>query len=172
VSGTRRKTEKARVIRFFIHVLLVVFLDQLTKILMLRWLAEGQSIPVIQDVFHFTLVYNTGIAFGLFHEHGFFLLFLITASLVVLALVYRAMSSQGILAKLSMVLIFGGAIGNWIDRVRVHAVIDFLDFRVFPVFNLADTSITLGVVCYLWLALGFKDPFKKTSESSQPSSNP
>ncbi len=139
---------------------------------MLRWLAEGQSIPVIRDVFHFTLVYNTGIAFGLFHEHSFFLLFLITASLVVLALVYRAMASQGALAKLSMVLIFGGAIGNWIDRVRVHAVIDFLDFRVFPVFNLADTSITLGVVCYLWLALGFKDPFKKASESSQPSSNP
>ncbi len=139
---------------------------------MLRWLAEGQSIPVIQDVFHFTLVYNTGIAFGLFHEHGFFLLFVITASLVVLALVYRAMASQGALAKLSMVLIFGGAIGNWIDRVRVHAVIDFLDFRVFPVFNLADTSITIGVVCYLWLALGFKDPFNKASQSSQPLSNP
>lgn len=138
---------------------------------MLRWLAEGQSVAVIQDVFHFTLVYNTGIAFGLFHEHGILLFFLITASLVVLAMAYRFMVGQGPLARTSMALIFGGAIGNWIDRVRVHAVVDFLDFRFFPVFNLADTAITLGVVAYLWLALGFKDPFKKT-ETPKPSSNP
>lgn len=133
---------------------------------MLGWLSEGQSVPVIQDVFHFTLVFNTGIAFGLFQEHGAALLILISASLVVLFFVCRWMTRQGALAAVSMALIFGGAIGNWIDRIRVRAVIDYLDFRVFPVFNFADSAITLGVILYFWMAFGLPGSSPRISPDS------
>lgn len=110
--------------------------------------------PVIAGVFHLTLVYNTGIAFGLLQDHGALLIVFISVSLLTLLFFCRWMMSQGPWASLSMVLILGGALGNWIDRLRVKAVIDYLDFRVFPVFNLADTAITAGVFLYFWLTLG------------------
>lgn len=101
------------------------------------------------------------------------LLLLISLSLIALAVVARSMAGQGPMAQMSMALIFGGAIGNWMDRIRVHAVIDYLDFRIWPVFNLADSAITVGVVLYLWLALGFSDPFHKApAKTPPPQSNP
>lgn len=78
---------------------------------------------------------------------------LITVSLLLLgvwAVRVEARSSGG---RLAFALILGGAVGNWIDRLRFGAVIDFLDFRVWPVFNIADSAITLGVVLYLFLLL-------------------
>lgn len=63
------------------------------------------------------------------------------------------MVQESRLAKWGMALILGGAIGNWIDRVRFGAVIDFFDFRVWPVFNVADSAITVGVVLYFFLIL-------------------
>ncbi len=167
MSRNRRKEETFRVIRFYGLVLLVVLLDQLVKFSVLRTFTEGQSVPVIPEVFHLTLVFNHGIAFGLFQEHGAFLLILITVSLIFLVSAYRFLSGQGTAVRTAMALIIGGAIGNWIDRLRVHAVVDYLDFRVWPVFNLADSAITVGVVIYLWAA--FRGPQKQHSGSGAPS---
>jgi len=140
-------------------------LDQVSKYFAISELTHGSTVPVISGIFHFTFVKNTGIAFGFFREHENVLLILITLSIgVLIFLGYRlcqhhvTITSNGeriespaasSLARAGLALILGGAIGNWIDRIRFGAVIDFLDFRVWPVFNIADSAITVGVFLYL-----------------------
>lgn len=130
---------------------------------------EGESIPVLPDIFHFTLVYNTGIAFGLFSAHRNLLILLISLSIIVLMVLSSAMAGARLLPRLGFALILGGAIGNWIDRIRFQAVIDFLDFRIWPVFNLADSAITVGVVFYLWFVITDSRPEKKHHSDQVPS---
>ncbi len=149
----------------FSRVLLIVLLDQLSKWAVLTQLSPGESLPVLPPFFYFTLIHNTGIAFGLFQGRETILFILITLSLVVLSwIAYRVHTADGQtktnpsvrpsrLAVWGITLILAGAIGNWLDRIRFHAVIDFLDFRIWPVFNLADSAITIGVGLYLILLL-------------------
>lgn len=147
-------------------VFLVLLLDQITKLLAVHFLSGVDTVPVLQNVFHLTLVYNTGIAFGFFRNSQGLLLGAISLCLVFI-LIWGAKSFKNSskdpaqkLQSFALALILGGAIGNWIDRVRVGSVIDFLDFRIWPVFNLADSAITVGVCYYLLLLL--KEPAKKT----------
>jgi len=138
--------------------IIVVLLDQLSKFYFLNKLFLNQSVPVIQNIFHFTLVHNTGIAFG-FLKNSSKLILLIT--IVGIALIVYSikndllsknvnMDKRGWVVKsASISFILGGAIGNMIDRIRLGFVIDFLDFRVWPVFNLADSFITIGAVMLL-----------------------
>ncbi len=105
------------------------------------------------------MVHNTGIAFGFFRTHERALLILITLSLGCLfywSTRLKEGSPSG-LNRAALALILGGALGNWIDRVRWGAVIDFLDFRIWPVFNIADSAITLGVGLYLISLLRSRD---------------
>ena len=132
---------------------MVVLLDQAAKALALRFLSFDQSLPLIQGFFHLTLVHNTGVAFGFFRGHEGALLVLITMSLFFLWVWAVRMESKSAGGRIAFALILGGALGNWIDRVRFGAVIDFLDFRIWPVFNVADSAITLGVGLYLLLLL-------------------
>lgn len=108
-------------------------------------MADYQSIPVIANVFHLTLIHNTGIAFGLFHGGSKFLLGAILIGVVILFYLAYKMRNESMVFRLSLGFILGGAIGNLIDRLTQRAVIDFLDFRIWPVFNLADSFITVGV---------------------------
>lgn len=102
---------------------------------------------MVPGIFHLTLVENTGVAFGLFRGQG---LAVTLATLAVLGgLGWSALRSQRPPARwtvLGMGLILGGAAGNLLDRVRLGAVVDFFDFRVWPVFNVADSCITVGAV--------------------------
>ncbi len=139
--------------------------DQLTKAVSLRYLVAGESVPVIPNVFHLTLVSNTGIAFGFFKDHGTLLLLLISCSLLLLFWWGMKHGQSSLTARVGLGLILGGAFGNWIDRVRVGGVIDFLDFRIWPVFNVADTAISIGVGLYL-LLLFF--PHKNSETVSAP----
>lgn len=97
-----------------------------------------------------TLVHNTGIAFGLFRDQG--LLFIIVPIIAVVILLvyniyyYRQTGSLSKLYILGFSLILGGAIGNLIDRLTLGYVIDFIDLRVWPVFNVADSAITIGTI--------------------------
>jgi signal peptidase II len=131
----------------------VLLLDQLTKNLVLKYMAAGQSIPLIQGVFHLTFVQNTGIAFGLFQNANS--IFLITSSIILLGVIYVLVHTpkeeKAIHVLLGMVM--GGALGNLADRIFLGYVVDFLDFRIWPIFNIADSAITLaiiGLIIVLW----------------------
>lgn len=127
----------------------VVFLDQIGKFFAETFLVPGLSRPVLPNLFHLTLVENRGIAFGLFRGADEILFLVITFSILVLFGVGFRPETARKRTQGGIGLILGGAVGNWIDRVRVGAVIDFLDFRIWPVFNLADTAITVGVGLFL-----------------------
>lgn len=148
----RRGEEKTPVLTRRIFLPLAAFavlLDQLTKALAETFLTPGLSQPVLPNLFHLTLVENRGIAFGLFQGAEKILFLIITVSVLVLVVVGFRSEAARPRNQWGIGLILGGAVGNWIDRIRVGAVIDFLDFRIWPVFNLADTAITVGVGLFL-----------------------
>lgn len=122
----------------------VAAFDQLGKFLAVRFLKPHQPLSVIDDFFRLTLTRNPGGAFGILSENGSFIT-LITAAVgiaVLGVLLFAELRSPYV--KAGLILIAGGALGNLIDRLRFGHVIDFLDFRVWPVFNFADTAIVLG----------------------------
>lgn len=130
--------------------LLVIVLDQITKALVLRtWpLPQTGEFPIIDRWFEFTYIRNDGVAFGLFQ--GIPQFFTLTSLLIVTGAVYyflRHIDERDRWATLIIGLIVGGALGNVIDRIRFGYVVDFiktLDGR-FPIFNLADSAVVLGV---------------------------
>ncbi|MBT9140599.1 MAG: Lipoprotein signal peptidase [Dehalococcoidia bacterium] len=124
---------------------LVILFDQLSKLLVVNTMSLNQSIPVIPNVFHITYVHNFGAAFGLLaHRTGFFILVAVAVVLLLLAFL-RYLPKEQKLLRAALVLQLGGVAGNLIDRVRVGYVIDFFDFRVWPVFNVADIAIVFGI---------------------------
>lgn len=127
----------------------VLLLDQLTKALARTFLTRGASRSVLPPLFHLTLVENQGIAFGLFQGGEKIILALITFSIGLLILVGFRSHPERLSTQWGIGLILGGALGNWVDRIRLGAVVDFLDFRIWPVFNLADTAISVGVGLFL-----------------------
>ena len=132
---------------------IVLLCDQLTKFLAVWFLKPITGVPVVPNVFHLSFIENSGIAFGLFQGHPEFWTLIITASVLCLLIISPFFWTQSILRKLAFGFILGGAIGNWIDRLRFEHVIDFLDFRIWPVFNLADSFITIGVFLFVLFAL-------------------
>jgi len=150
------------VIFFYVVVGAVVFVDQLSKYLALQYLALQTSVSLIPQVLDLTLVRNSGVAFGLFSDYAPVLFTVITISLIILFFVAnrshgKAVQGASIADRWALSLILGGAIGNWIDRLRFAAVIDFIDFRVWPVFNIADAAITIGVGLYFIRVLTTKE---------------
>jgi signal peptidase II len=125
----------------------ILLLDQLSKFIALKKLALYQSIPVIPQIFHITLVHNRGAAFGMLK--GWVSLFILT-SLVAIILIYfnlrNLRNQKPSVYSVSLCLILAGGIGNLIDRIFYGHVIDFLDFRIWPVFNIADSAITIGAI--------------------------
>ncbi|MBN1587812.1 MAG: signal peptidase II [Candidatus Omnitrophica bacterium] len=135
--------------RYFLLAGALVLGDQALKLWVMQVFALGESRPLIGGVVYLSLVHNTGMAFGLARSHpGFFVLISSAAitvfSYLLLRSSYRSQSDGWILWGMSLIL--GGAAGNLIDRVRFGYVIDFLDLRWWPVFNLADSAITVGAV--------------------------
>lgn len=133
----------------FIIILAILSLDQLSKFLALKNLSVGQSIPLIGNIFHLSLVHNRGAAFGILKNHAF-LFIIISASAVILIFFALKERGRGRLYRVSLGFILAGALGNLIDRISYGYVVDFLDFRVWPVFNIADSAITVGAVLLGW----------------------
>ena len=134
-----------------LFVLLILFIDQCLKFLVRTNFLVGDSIPIISNILHITFVRNTGAAFGLFKNATvIFAMISVIAAVFILLLLIQIVKRGEFFKKpmfnYSLVLILSGAIGNLIDRVRFGYVIDFIDFRVWPVFNIADSSITIGTV--------------------------
>lgn len=129
-----------------------IFADQLTKWYIDTGMRLYDSIPVVEEFFHITYVRNKGAAFS-FLSHAswripFFISISVIASLVILA-AYSKLRNDQRLAQVSLAMIFSGAIGNLIDRIRLGEVIDFLDVHWhqhhWPAFNVADSLICVGV---------------------------
>lgn len=132
----------------------VLTLDQVTKRAVAARLPEGARWPgpehPISNVFTFTHIHNTGMAFGL--GQGYSQLFLVLALVVTTILIVWQwrLEPEARLMRLALGLQVGGALGNAFDRVRQGWVTDFLDFQVWPVFNVADSAISVGVVILAW----------------------
>lgn len=127
---------------------LIVILDQISKLLVVQHIGVYDSIPVIPGLFEFVYVKNTGAAFSIMN-HMTWLLGLISVVFCVLVVVYVLKKKpQSKWYLLSLTLLFGGALGNGIDRIFRGYVVDFIktSFIDFPVFNVADIAITTGAV--------------------------
>jgi signal peptidase II len=137
-------------------VFIILSLDQATKIYLSRILRLNESIPVIKNFLDITMVHNRGAAFGIFRNQVY--LFIISAILAILLVVFNLKNNKhNKYYLISLSLILAGAIGNLIDRVRLGYVIDFLNFHFWPVFNVADSAITIGAVMLAWAIFKGKD---------------
>ena len=150
---------------FWIAAVAGFVLDQLTKYWVVQTFDLGETQPLIKGIFHFTYVQNTGAAFSLFAgkvEWLRWLSLLVSVALIALALFSPVLRSWD---QWGYGLILGGAMGNGIDRFVLSYVIDFLDFRLinFPVFNLADVFINIGIACLIIAS------FQKTPPNHHPS---
>ena len=151
----------------------VVVLDQLSKAAILGFFSErlfgGRE--TVTSFFNLTLTYNRGISFGLFNGGAGLnaLVFSLAAAAIVAVLVYWLSRASSPFLAVAIGLIIGGAIGNVIDRLRLGAVVDFLDFHYgalhWPAFNLADSAICVGVAAMLLDGLLRREPH--TLESRQ-----
>ena len=142
-----KETKFIPLISFF-----VILLDQLTKYLTSRYMQLNQSIPLINKILHLTYIQNTGAGFGILKGWNTLLIFI---SLIVIGIILfnldKIIKEKSIYLPTALVL--GGAVGNLIDRIFFGYVIDFIDFRIWPAFNVADSAITIGaiwLIFYLW----------------------
>ncbi|BDI18406.1 lipoprotein signal peptidase [Nostoc cf. commune SO-36] len=136
---------------FWIAAFIAFFLDQITKYWIVQTFSLGQTLPLLPGIFHFTYVTNTGAAFSLLSGKVEWLRWLsLGVSLVLIALALFG-PTLNLWDQLGYGLILGGAMGNGIDRFVLGYVVDFLDFRLinFAVFNVADSFISIGIVCLL-----------------------
>ncbi|MCX5680565.1 MAG: signal peptidase II [Candidatus Omnitrophica bacterium] len=135
-------------------IALAVFsLDRFTKIAALKILDLGQSVRAIPGVLRITLVLNDGAAFGLFKGRAAFFVFISLA--VIIAIVAYIIKSRPLNRPISigLGLILGGALGNLADRIVLGKVVDFIDFGIWPVFNIADSCITIGAAVLVFSML-------------------
>jgi signal peptidase II len=148
---------------FFGIVMAVLALDQWSKIYIDFHYQVGETRPLIENIFHFTYVRNFGAAFGFlnqahagFRDH-FFLVMPLVASLILIW--FCATLKKNELNKVCLLaLVLGGALGNYLDRLRVGYVIDFLDLHYYqiwtwPTFNLADVAIVTGITLLIFILL-------------------
>ena len=142
----------------FSVALLVAAIDQFTKFLIRKNFQLNESIPIIKNIFYFTYVTNTGSAFGLFKNlNWFFMLFSIVVIIAIFYYLRKKIYEKEKFLQLAVGLLLGGTIGNMIDRILYGAVTDFLDFRVWPVFNVADSAVTISVIILIILSSKIKD---------------
>ena len=146
----RKKQRIFSFIQLFVAVALLTGFDQLTKLLAVKNLKGKADIPLIPDVLYFQYLENRGAAFGLFQDRKIFLVLLTSLILVGVCYVLWKIPADKkyIYLKLLCFLITAGGIGNLIDRVRLDYVIDFIYFAPidFPVFNVADIYVSVGMV--------------------------
>lgn len=143
------------IIRYVFAALAILVLDQVTKWLVIHKMDLYQTIPLWEGVFHITSHRNRGAAFGILQNQQW--LFIVVTVVVVVGILFylNRLNGDQPLLSWSLALILGGAVGNLIDRVRLGEVVDFLDFQWirYPIFNVADSAIVIGVGIMLWYTL-------------------
>ena len=146
-----KKSDGIKLAIFSFIVFFVVILDRLTKNYISKNYTLNESKAIIQGVFHRTYVHNYGAGFSILQNQRW--LFIIFALIVIAAIFYYYSNLPKNYVTVATALLLGGTIGNLIDRIIYGYVIDFLDFMIWPKFNLADSAITIGalfLVYYFW----------------------
>ena len=133
---------------------ILVLADQVSKAIVVRTMSLYESVPVIENFFHFTYITNDGMAFGIDFPFGYFIFSLVSALLTIFLFWYLwTVRNDSLVIRLGLAMIIAGAVGNLIDRLMLGEVIDFLDFMIgnfhWYVFNLADSYVTVGMVLIL-----------------------
>jgi len=128
----------------FLVASLVFFADWLSKFYIKENLSVGESIPVIKDFFYLTYLKNKGVIFGLFFPPPILVTILSGVVVLALAIFSGKISRKNHWFKINLGLLWGGLLGNFFDRLWDRDVIDFLDFRLWPVFNVADMAMCIG----------------------------
>ena len=132
---------------------LILAVDQLTKYAISTVFLPGESLPVVPHIFYITYVLNPGAAFSMLPQARWFFI-LAAAALILAFLVYhRRLKKEPAAFYYGCVAMLAGAVGNLVDRIRQGLVIDFFDFRIWPVFNVADIAIVLGVAGMIFAIL-------------------
>jgi signal peptidase II len=141
---------------FLIPFLGLLIADQTVKHLVRTTMVQGQSIPIIENIFHITYIENPGAAFGILANQRMLFLILTAVIVGVMIYLYCSLSNKKSLTAISLGIVVSGAIGNFIDRFMQGTVTDFLDFRIWPIFNIADIAICVGLalICYFIIIKG------------------
>ena len=137
---------------YFIAIIWLV-LDQASKYYVMNHFALGESLPVIQNLFHLTYIINRGAAFGMLTNQRWFFLAVAFVLIIVYGFYRNRVNNGPLSLRVGTALLIAGAIGNGIDRYVLHGVVDFFDFRIWPIFNIADIGICVGVVCVIYYLL-------------------
>ena len=148
----------------------IVFIDQITKAVTRSTMMLGESKPVIKNFFHFTYVTNDGMAFGLNFPGGIYFFSLVSLLMTVfLGWYFWQEKNSNLTMRLSLALILAGAVGNLIDRILFGTVVDFFDFMIgsyhWYIFNVADSSVTIGMILYIYNAILKQSAVKPSIES-------
>ena len=152
----------------FIIILIIFFIDRVSKIYILK-IAEAQNTVDIYltSYLNFYLIWNKGIAFGLFAFNESFIYDVITSIIVIISIIVLVMITkcEGI-KKYSLLFVLGGSMGNLFDRIYYTAVPDFIDFHIndfhWFIFNVADIFITLGIICLIFAEIFIDDKKNET----------
>jgi len=130
-----------------LYAIFIVISDQISKFIILNSLTPGETLPIVKSIFHLTLVFNKGGAFGILADATNFFIFISVAVIAAIAVfLFRNKPERPV--SMALAFVMAGALSNLIDRLRFGYVVDFLDFRIWPVFNIADSAITIGTI---WL---------------------
>lgn len=128
---------------FFLLTIFIILLDQSTKILIRTQIKEGTSFTIIPKMLYFTHATNTGASFSLLTNYSFFLTIIAILVIMGIILFYKNIPQN---YRTAAALILGGTAGNLIDRLQYGSVTDFIDVRIWPIFNVADSAITIAAI--------------------------
>ncbi|MBU6081363.1 signal peptidase II [Allobacillus halotolerans] len=151
--------ERISVFKFYILALFLIAIDQVTKYIVVSRMEIGEQLELIPNFLYFTSHRNSGAAWGMLEGQMWF--FYIVTIIVVGVVVYFIQTNRDQpMLQLGFSFILGGAIGNFIDRILFQEVVDFIDVYIFgynfPIFNIADSALTIGVILIIILIL-FED---------------
>jgi len=147
---------------FIVFAIFIILFDQASKFYIQHNMHIGESIPVIEGIFHITYIENPLTSFGLLKYQPIFFVIAALISVILVILIYKKIIfKKDPFMYIPLTLVLGGAMGNLIDRVRIDGkVIDFIDFRIWPIFNFADSAIVCGMLILLIHVL-FRAPEKE-----------
>ena len=136
---------------FYLPIVCFLLLDQFVKYLVRKNMDLGQSIPIISGIFHLTYIENPGAAFGILANRRLLFLLLTIIIVGIMFYLYFQLRQKKSLTAFSLGLVISGALGNFIDRFFRGTVTDLFDLRIWPIFNIADICICVGLalLCYL-----------------------